>query len=103
MGMISHAAVIRADGGVFAHLHPAGNFSMAAQSFFESKVEGNASDGATSPGMMDHSKMHHGGTMALSAFDLPYEFPSAGDYHVWVQFKTAEQVHTARFDVAVAP
>ncbi|EDY16289.1 conserved hypothetical protein [Chthoniobacter flavus Ellin428] len=103
MGMISHAAVMRADGGVFAHLHPAGNFSMAAQSFFESKVAGEASGGATSSGMMDHSRMHHGGATASSAFELPYEFPSAGDYHLWVQFKTAGQVHTARFDVTVAP
>jgi len=103
MGMISHAAVMRADGSVFAHLHPAGNFSMAAQSFFESKVAKEDSGTAMPLEMMDHSKMHHGGTMTLSAFDLPYEFPSAGDYHLWVQFKTAEQVHTARFDVTVAP
>lgn len=99
MGMFSHAAVMRADGKVFAHLHPAGNFSMAAQSFFESKVAG---EGA-STGVMDHSKMHHGSSSATSAFYLPYEFPSAGDYHLWVQFKTGGQVHTARFEAKVAP
>lgn len=103
MGMISHAAVMRADGTVFAHLHPAGNFSMAAQSFFESKVA-DENTGSTAPaGAIDHSKMHHGGTTASSAFYLPYEFPSAGDYHVWVQFKIAGQVHTARFEANVAP
>ena len=38
MGMTSHAAVLRSDGRVFAHLHPAGNFSMAAQMIFNAKL-----------------------------------------------------------------
>jgi len=106
MGMISHAAVMRADGTVFAHLHPAGNFSMAAQSFFEAKVAGETTAGknetaASAP--VDHSKMHHGGAATSSEFSLPYEFPSAGQYHLWVQFKTTAGVHTARFAVTVAP
>lgn len=103
MGMISHAAVMRADGKIFAHLHPAGNFSMAAQSYFESKAAGETTGAGAPPGVMDHSKMHHGGSAASPAFYLPYEFPSAGNYHLWVQFKTAGQVHTARFEAKVAP
>ena len=35
-------------------------------------------------------------------FTLPYEFPSAGDYRVYVQFKTGGQVHTACFLAQVA-
>lgn len=105
MGMISHAAVMRADGSVFAHLHPAGNFSMAAQTFFEAKVAKESLEGATVPAAIDHSKMHHGAAAASgpSSFYLPYEFPSAGDYHVWIQFKTGGQVHTARFEATVLP
>lgn len=104
MGMISHAAVMRADGGVFAHLHPAGNFSMAAQTFFEAKVAKEAADADAAPVAVDHSKMHHGATRSSSSvFYLPYEFPSAGDYHVWVQFKTGGQVRTARFEATVQP
>jgi len=34
MGMLSHAAVLRDDNTVFSHLHPSGNYSMAAQMFF---------------------------------------------------------------------
>lgn len=105
MGMISHAAVMRVDGSVFAHLHPAGNFSMAAQTFFESKVaRETAGDGVASV-EMDHSKMHHGTAAAASpsSFYLPYEFPSAGNYHVWIQFKIGGQVRTARFEAAVLP
>jgi len=32
--MAGHAVVRRQDGAIFAHLHPAGTFSMAAQEFF---------------------------------------------------------------------
>ena len=31
MGMISHAAIQNEDGKIFAHLHPTGTISMAAQ------------------------------------------------------------------------
>lgn len=100
MGMISHAAVVRDDSAVFAHLHPTGNFSMAAQMYFESNAAG-----APAGAPMDHSKMHHGdmSTAGPATFSLPYEFPSAGDYRVYVQFKTPGQVHTACFRTHVAP
>jgi hypothetical protein len=108
MGMISHAAVMRADGSVFAHLHPAGNFSMAAQSFFETKVTKEAASaggqgGAPAAPEMDHSKMHHGTASGGASFSLPYEFPSSGEYQIWVQFKTGGQVRTAHFIVTVLP
>ena len=55
---------------------------------------------------MDHSKI---GQMTRSAaqcgpsvISLPYEFPTAGDYRIWVQFKTGGQVLTAVFDTSVA-
>jgi len=95
---------MRADGSVFAHLHPAGNFSMAAQSFFESKVAKETGEGGAAPVAVDHSKMHHGAAgPSPSAFYLPYEFPSPGSYHVWIQFKTGGQVRTARFEAKILP
>ena len=106
MGMLSHAAVLRRDGAVFSHLHPTGNYSMAAQWAFETKVaRETAGPGAdATPPEMDHSKMHHDAPAgeAVSSFALPYEFPSAGDYRIWVQFKTAGRVLTAVFDATVA-
>jgi hypothetical protein len=105
MGMMSHAAVLREDGGVFAHLHPAGNFSMASQAFFQEKLLRETEGPGTLPNVpMDHSKMGH--VMPASATDssisLPYEFPSPGRYRIWVQFKTAGEVKTAVFDAEVS-
>jgi hypothetical protein len=105
MGMLSHAAVLRRDGTVFAHLHPVGNFSMAAQSFFENKLAREAKAGATGNELVqiqeDHS-MHHGHAgHSVSSVYLPYEFPEAGEYRIWVQFKTGSGVLTAAFDAHV--
>jgi hypothetical protein len=105
MGMLSHAAVLRRDGTVFAHLHPVGNFSMAAQTFFENKLAREAKAGATENGPVpieeDHS-MHHGHAgNAISSVYLPYEFPETGEYRIWVQFKTGRGVLTAAFDAHV--
>jgi hypothetical protein len=99
MGMLSHAAVLRADGGIFAHLHPTGNFSMAAQSYFDAKMARETGG----PAPMDHSKMHHGIPAGDASVALPYEFPTSGDYQIWVQIKTGGQVLTATFDSTVAP
>ncbi len=112
MGMLCHAAILRADGSVFSHLHPSGNYSMAAQSFFDAKLDKETQhqtpviSGLVDHSKMDHSKMNHGGdttkpAIGVSSISLPYEFPIAGDYRIWVQFKIGTQVHTAIFDTKV--
>ncbi len=106
MGMLSHAAVLRSDGAIFAHLHPSGNFSMAAQSFFENKMQRESAK-STETMRMDHSKMGHvmnhaqAGT-GISSISLPYEFPTAGEYRIWIQFKIGSQVLTSVFDASVS-
>lgn len=108
MGMLCHAAVLREDGSVFAHLHPSGNFSMAAQSFFETKLASEAGSGttdseaATPMSHMDHMMHHHSGP-AISSVSLPYEFPEPGNYRIWVQFKTNGHIFTGVFNANVAP
>jgi hypothetical protein len=105
MGMMSHAAVMRSDGRVFSHLHPTGNYSMAAQTIFDSRIaQETAINGSLPPGMM---KMPDGTIMDAAMMDhssndarifLPYEFPTAGDYRIWVQVKIAGKVMTGIFD-----
>jgi hypothetical protein len=83
MGMLSHVALLRADGKVFAHLHPSGNISMAAQTFFDAKLARETGDTV---------KQNVGGSDAVcstsigatlggvSTISMPYEFPTPGDY-----------------------
>lgn len=96
MGMMGHAAVRRSDGSVFAHLHPVGTVSMAAEEFFS---EQRARAVGVQP-MMDHSMhMHHGS--ALSAVSFPFVFPQPGSYRVWAQTKVNGKVVTGVADVIV--
>jgi hypothetical protein len=104
MGMLCHAAILRSDGSIFAHLHPAGNFSMAAQSFFETKLANETkseSAGTSTDSPQDHMMHHHHSGSAVSSVYLPYEFPEPGNYRIWVQFKTNGRILTAVFDTVV--
>lgn len=105
MGMLSHAAVLRSDGTIFAHLHPVGNFSMAAQSFFENKLTNEVGTGGAGKVVQvshDHHAMHHTPTAeTISSVYLPYEFPESGKYRIWVQVKAGGRVLSAAFDANV--
>ena len=106
MGMMSHAEVLRADGLVFEHLHPSGNYSMAAQILFDKKMAREAGE-ATRVAQLDLGRTDswcgragtHSGEGALISF--PYAFPTPGRYRLWVQVKTDNQVRTAVFDTVV--
>lgn len=101
MGMLSHAAILRNDGQVFAHLHPAGNFSMAAQYYFENKLCGETGSGLVP--VMNHAALQKvGGTTGPALVSIPYEFPTSGPYRIWTQFKTHGEILTAVFDTSVA-
>lgn len=93
MGMLAHVAIAHEDGSVFAHLHPAGSISMAALQKFADK----AGQGVTA---VDH-RAHV--TPAPSNLSIPYAFPKAGRYHIWVQMKHGGRVMTAAFDANVRP
>ncbi|MDQ3439213.1 MAG: hypothetical protein M3478_02545 [Planctomycetota bacterium] len=84
MGMNGHIAVSKADGEVFAHLHPSGSVSMAALQKFAPDPHAPHRTAAT--------------THELST---PYAFPKAGRYRIWVQTKRNGEVVTAAFDADV--
>jgi hypothetical protein len=85
MGMAAHVIVASRDHGVFAHLHPSGSISMAALRKFTAAA--------------DHAAGH--GSAVEGRLEVPYAFPAAGRYRMWVQVKRAGQVRTAAFDVDV--
>ncbi|MBY0373364.1 MAG: hypothetical protein K2Q23_05175, partial [Bryobacteraceae bacterium] len=95
LGMPGHAAVMKKDRRVFAHLHPTGTVPMAslelaAQNLLE----------------RDPHAVHklHAMHQALpSTVSFPYGFPEAGEYRLFVQMKRAGKVETGVFDVTVRP
>ncbi|HEY5923798.1 MAG TPA: hypothetical protein VIV11_19080 [Kofleriaceae bacterium] len=86
MAMAGHAAVLRRDLSVFAHLHPNGSIAMPALMLAKTPHE-----------------MYRDGHSLPPHVSFPYGFPNAGDYRVFVQIKRSGRIETAAFDVSVAP
>jgi hypothetical protein len=105
MGMLGHAAFIKDDGTVFAHIHPSGTVAMAALMMAEQQNAPAPSQPATSapasPNAMDMANMP-GMTMPAdhlpSSVSFPYGFPTPGRYRIIVQMKHATTIETAIFD-----
>jgi hypothetical protein len=84
MGMAGHAAFVRSDQAVFAHIHPAGSVPMASVMIVQ-----------TGGGMA----MDHNSPQALPAeVSFPYGFPQPGDYRLFVQIKRHGRIETGVFD-----
>ena len=92
MGMLGHAAFVRTDGAVFAHIHPSGSPAMAAMML--AQQHGNAKNGMTMP-MGDQT-----GPLP-NRVTFPYGFPSQGKYRIFVQMKHGDTIETASFDADV--
>jgi hypothetical protein len=88
MGMVGHAAFVKTDGSVFAHIHPNGSISMPAYM----KANG-MSDSAMSGMNMAGMKMQ-----IPNAVSFPYGLPSPGRYRIFVQMKHGQTVETGVFD-----
>jgi len=99
MGMPGHAAFVRTDRSVFAHVHPSGSVPMAALSLTANAGDGGAAMAAMAgmPGM-DHSSMVQPLPPEVS---FPYGFPKPGDYRIYVQVKRGGKVETGIFDARV--
>jgi hypothetical protein len=99
MGMVGHAAFVKTDGTVFAHIHPSGSVSMAALMMAQSQnpVGNRANEMKDMPGM-DMS----GSTETIpNTVSFPYGFPTSGNYRIFVQMKHGIAVETATFDAQV--
>ena len=94
MGMAAHVIVASHDHNVFAHLHPSGSISMAALQKLSAAADHSAHAGAP------NARTVRAGAVE-GRVDVPYAFPQAGTYRMWVQVKRAGQVRTAAFDVNV--
>ena len=84
--MAAHLLIASRDGSVFAHLHPSGSVSMAALQRFAG------------------ADPHAAHAMTLdSHIAVPYAFPKAGSYRMFVQVRRSGTVMTGAFDLDVRP
>lgn len=111
MGMLGHAAFLKTDGSVFAHIHPIGSVSMAAFMIAQdqnAKASSNQPITGETPAKvmddmpgMDHS-MHKAAVSNLpNEVSFPYGFPTPGRYRIFVQMKHGETIETGVFDAEV--
>lgn len=108
MGMLGHAAFVKTDGTVFAHIHPMGTASMAAMNLAENHTGTAPSDSGNMAGMdMSHMNMSDMPGMDMRAATLPnevsfpYGFPAPGRYRIFVQMKHGNTIETGVFDTTV--
>jgi len=90
MGMAGHAAFVRTDLTVFAHVHPSGSVPMAALSLTEFHPQA----AHTMAGMANMANVP-------AVVSFPYGFPRPGDYRVIVQVKRSGRVETGVFETRV--
>ncbi|UWZ82826.1 hypothetical protein [Occallatibacter riparius] len=96
MGMQGHAAFVKTDGTVFAHIHPTGTVAMAAY-----MMANPATPSLDSKQMPDMPGMDRTETSLPNSVSFPYGFPNAGRYRIFVQMKHGDKVETGIFDVDV--
>ncbi|MBJ6765478.1 hypothetical protein JGU66_32395 [Myxococcaceae bacterium JPH2] len=98
MGMLGHAAIVRTDREVFAHVHPSGSVSMAALDIARAALEPRPADGAPE-GEMKHAGCHGAVTGPMpSDVSFPFGFSLPGRYRLFIQVKRHGTVQTAVFD-----
>jgi hypothetical protein len=105
MGMLGHAAFVKTDGSVFAHIHPNGSVAMAALMMSAGQdTQGESRAGMKAMGGMHMNGMHNSGDMAASLpneVSFPYGFPTPGRYRIFVQMKHGTTIETGVFDADV--
>jgi hypothetical protein len=97
MGMLGHAAFVRADGQVFAHIHPSGTAAMAAMMMAQGQ---NPEQPMPMPMSMPMPMNGDSGAIP-NKVGFPYGFPTAGKYRIFVQMKHGDTIETGSFDADV--
>jgi hypothetical protein len=96
MGMQGHAAFVKDDGSVFAHVHPSGTASMAAMMMASAQNSPDGTAANAMPGMQMTGEM--AAEAVPNSVGFPYGFPTAGAYRIFVQMKHGQTVETGAFD-----
>lgn len=96
MGMLGHAAFVKDDGTVFAHIHPSGTVAMAAFDLANSQA---ASSELRRMTEMSGMQMNMQSAQNTNEVSFPYGLPTPGHYRVLVQMKHSTVIESAVWDV----
>lgn len=102
--MLGHAVVMRDDGKVFAHVHPAGTLSMAAARNFAARTGGEAAAKASDVVCGDLAAIPEVEARNLGepgVVGFPFVFPEPGNYLIWVQVRVRGSIVTGAFRLPV--
>jgi hypothetical protein len=99
--MLGHAAFVKTDGTVFAHIHPTGTVAMAAF-MMANPQPGAQGTGGSEMTMQNMPGMDSSSGTLPNTVGFPYGFPSRGQYRIFVQMKHGNTVETGIFDADVA-
>ena len=107
MGMGAHAALIKNDGSIFAHLHPTGTINMASKNIYELGIKKeqmidnkNIELDLINP-KHDHFSNQNYSVNGEVGFP-PLRLIKAGDYTVWVQVKAENKIITQKFNFTIS-
>jgi hypothetical protein len=103
MGMLGHAAFVKADGSVFAHVHPSGTASMAAMMIAQAQNHQRPQISSAENDMALMSGMHTTHAGLPNTVSFPYGFPGPGTYRIIVQVKHGSVIETGFFDAQAGP
>jgi hypothetical protein len=103
MGMLGHAAFVKTDRTVFAHVHPSGSVPMPALALTQA-MEPHAGHHMVGQALRfaDPSRISPANPLPAEV-SFPYGFPQPGAYRIFVQVKRGGQIETGIFDARVAP
>jgi hypothetical protein len=88
---------------VFAHIHPVGTYSMAAQrSLLAEKPSQHTSSTETWSALTPEIHRSHTNQAVSSEISFPYAFPEPGSYCMWVQMRSQGRIFTGVFEAIVA-
>jgi hypothetical protein len=102
MGMAAHAAIVKSDLSVFAHIHPSGSVPMASLMMVNTTGSAQASmPGMSMPMNMPGMKMEMPADHVSPQISIPYGFPTTGRYRIFLQFNRSGHIDTASFTTDV--
>jgi hypothetical protein len=129
MGMMAHAVILKDDGSVYIHLHPAGSYSMGSQKAMLDRLANHTSWDKYLPSSTAFADSINRFMTKLDAMDetqrnnilmadmphmavnstnhkahqisFPYTFPQPGKYRIWIQAKRNGMILNSAFDAVV--